>query len=253
MNMHCGTTLFSIVTNDGIVIGADSMIDYDGQTGKFRKLQVIRNAVIACEGIGVINKKETGKTVYRVDQWMAKIESNLPVELNAATIANHIQKRHPFIRLFRHKKEREHFYHQQFTKGYLTDFLIGSISQAQMSLLQVRLSVNVEERRLISTITTHLDGLAPPGSFVRYGAGRMAEINNAFGGNGDAYQNMLVGTNGNFKRLIEGEKVTLDELCNIVRCAISLEAKANPEMVGPPFVIATLQPSKPVAVASYNE
>jgi hypothetical protein len=252
MNAHCGTTLFSGVTNDGIVIGADSMIDYDGHADIFPKLQVVRNAVIACEGLGVIRNPKTGKIVYRVDQWMAKIESGLPVEPDAATIASCIENSHPFIRLF--EAESESFYYKQYEKGgYLADFLIASICQARMSLFRVRLAIDTEERRLAFTITTHFDGLSPQSSFAAYGAGRTGEINKAFGGNCDAYQDMLVGTNGYFGRLIKGEKVTLDELRDIVRCAIFLEAKANPETVGPPFVIATLQPSKPVAVASYSQ
>jgi hypothetical protein len=252
MNPHCGTTLFGVVTNDGIVIGADSMIDYDGHANIFRKLQIVRNAVIACEGLGVINERKPGKTVYRADQWMAKIESRLAIEMDAAAIAAYIRKRHPFLRLIRIEQHRQGFEYEQVRKGYLTDFLIASIFQGRVSLLRVRLSVNLKERRLIFTTTTHFNGLAPASSFVYYGAGRLSEINKAFGGQGDAYQDMLVGTNGNFGRLVKGEKVSLDELRDIVRCAISLEAKANPETVGPPFVIATLQPSKPVAVASYS-
>ena len=92
---------------------------------------------------------------------MAKIESRLPVELDAATIANHIEKRHPFIRLFRHEKEREHFYYRQCTKGDLANFLIASIYPARMLLLRVRLAIDTEERRLAFTITTHFDGLSP--------------------------------------------------------------------------------------------
>src|ERR1700680_821412 len=138
MNPHCGTTLFSVVTNDGIVIGADSMVDYDGHTETFRKLQVFRNTVIACEGLGVINQTETGKTLYRVDQWMAKIESCLPAELDAAALASHVRKRHPFIQLYRIEQQRQGLDYYQSTKGYLTDFLIASISRARMSLLRVR-------------------------------------------------------------------------------------------------------------------
>ena len=81
----------------------------------------------------------------------------------------------------------------------------------------------------------------------------MGEIEQAFSGNGDAYQNMLVGTNGGFQRLINHDEVGFDELSDIVRCAISLEAKANPKFVGPPFDVATLQPGKLVEVVSYQE
>jgi hypothetical protein len=88
---------------------------------------------------------------------------------------------------------------------------------------------------------------------LHYEIGRVAEIEKAFSGDGDHYQDMLIRTNGSFARLLGREKVSLNELRNIVRSSIALEAKANPETVGPPFVVATLQPGNPVVVMSYSD
>jgi len=107
--------------------------------------------------------------------------------------------------------------------------------------------------KIVFETTVHFDGPPPVDSFLHHEVGRVAEIKKAFSGDGDAYQDMLIRTNGGFARLLRREEVSLDELRNIARSAIALEAKTNPETVGPPFIIATLQPGNPVVVMSYRE
>ena len=55
MKTNCGTTIFSLVTKYGIAIGADSMARHrDGHEEIFDKLHVVRESVIACEGLGIL-------------------------------------------------------------------------------------------------------------------------------------------------------------------------------------------------------
>jgi hypothetical protein len=263
MTTNVGTTVFSIVTKDAITIGADSMASHhDGHVEAFSKLKVIRNTVIACEGLGVIYKPETtGEVLYRADQWMTEIESSLAAQkINAGIVAHAIQESHPFINLVRIKEILRLFYNRQIDsgKGYLADFFVASASSDGMQLLRVRAKITISmiidgEWRIVFDKTTYFDGHSSVDPFVRYGTGKMAEIDKAFSRNGDAYQDMLIRTNGSFGRLLNGNEVGLDELRDVVRCAISLEAKANPKQVGPPFVVATLQAGKPVSVTSYSE
>jgi hypothetical protein len=66
MKTNCGTTLFSIITKDGITIGADSVArHYDGHVETFSKLRVVRGAVIACEGLSMIKPETIAVVVVR--------------------------------------------------------------------------------------------------------------------------------------------------------------------------------------------
>jgi len=247
-----GTTLFSIIKDDCLVIGADSFAGRkDGKNETMTKLAVVRNAVIACEGMGEFRSNK--KVFYRADKWMTQIEASLPVEINAAILADQIAKTHPFIKLFKSEKTARGLVEFERTKGYLADFLIASASIERLMLIRLRAEISPIQNAVEFNRMTYFDGSAPVSPFVRNGAGRMGEIDQAFTGNGNTYQQMLVCTNGSFKRLIEGNEVTPNELCEIVRCAISLEGKAEHKSVGPPFVVAALQPGKTISVTSYSE
>ena len=265
MKTNCGTTVFGVITRDGITLGADSMArHHDGQTESFRKLHVVRGAIIACEGLGILNVADRPElpdcVLYRADQWMAEIESDPRMEsnANAQTIVHLIETTHPFIKLIRRDEVVREFYKFQYDskKGHLADFLIASASLDELLVIGTRLSMEcvpqlngLVEWKVVFRKTMH----TPVTPFVRYGAGKLAEIDHAFRRNGDSYQDMLASTNGSFADLLDGKEVCLDELREIVRCAISLAAKNNPKQVGPPFVVATLQPGKPVSVTSYSE
>jgi hypothetical protein len=268
MTANCGTTIFGITTNDGITIGADSMARHpDGQMEIFRKLHVVGDSVIACEGLGILNLPEktegSDSVLYRADQWMAEIEADPRIELNAnaMTIVNFIETTHPFIELIRREEIIREFYKFQCDskKGYLADFLVASAFHEEMLVIRKRIRMtltshtNGPEWNIVFDGTTYPDRDSPINPFIRYGAGKMGQIDKAFSGDGDCYHKMFVLTNGSFSKLRDGGKVSLDELRNTVRSAISLEAKANPKQVGPPFVVATLQPGKPVSVTSYSE
>src|ERR1700730_3554007 len=106
MRANFGTTVFGIATKDGITIGADSMArHHDGHVECFRKLHLIDGSVIACEGLGILDladKPETTDLVsYRADLWMAGIEADPRLELNANAerIVSFIETSHPFIEL----------------------------------------------------------------------------------------------------------------------------------------------------------
>ena len=265
MKINCGTTLFAVITKDGITVGADSMArHHDGETESFCKLHVVRDAIIACEGLGILNVADMpelpDRILYRADQWMAEIQSDPRMESNAdaRNIVSLIETSHPFIDLIRRDDVLREFYRFQCDsqKGYLAQFLVASASHDELLLIGTRLSMDSVpqpngpvEWRVVFRKTIH----TPVTPFVRYGAGKLAEIDNAFLRNGDCYKDMIASTNGGFADLLDGEEVNLDRLREIVRCAISLAAKHNPKQVGPPFVIATLQPGKPVSVISYSE
>ena len=268
MTVNCGTTIFGISTKNGITIGADSMARHpDGHTEIFRKLHVVRRCVIACEGLGILNvpDKPIGSDIalYRADQWMAQIETDQRIKENAdaTTIASLIETTHPFIDLIRREEVVREFdkVQRDSQKGYLADFLVASAFPAENLAIRIRIRMapvahsNGPKWKVFFDRTTYPDRVSPVGPYIRYGAGKLVEIDKAFSGDGDRYQDMLALTNGGFARLLNGNELSLDELRNAVRSAISLEAKANPEQVGPPFVVATLQPSEPVSVTSYNE
>jgi hypothetical protein len=189
MKTNCGTTIFSIITKHGITIGADSFArHHDGHIEAFSKLRVIRGAVIACEGLGMIKPETTGDVPhYRADQWMAEIESSLPVELNAEIIARAIETTHPFLQLVRVEEMIRLFYDSQFHsgKGYLADFLIASATSDRMLLLRVRAKMVLISQlddpqwRVVFDKTAHLDRHSPIDPFVRHHAGKHAEIDKA--------------------------------------------------------------------------
>jgi hypothetical protein len=254
MKAYSGTTLFSIVTTDGIVVGADSLAGgKDGHTETLTKLHAVGRGVIACEGLGALQMSKFGAVDYRADEWMKEVERCLSVEADAHTIARYIATAHPFLEMFKVEKQAYGLIQHNDWKGYLAEFLVASASEHQFSVLAIRASVRHEQWTVEFTTTLHFDGMPPINSFVRHGVGRIAEIDKAFSRNGDAYYDMLTGTDGSFERLIEGQVVSLYDLRDVVRCALRLETKANPQFVGPPFVIATLQPSKLIEIVTYTE
>jgi hypothetical protein len=268
MRANFGTTVFSITTKDGITIGADNMArHHDGRVECFRKLHLIHGSVIACEGLGIldmVDKPETTDLVsYRADLWMAGIEADPRLELNANAerIVSFIETSHPFIELIRCEEVLHEFHKFQVDsgKGYLADFLVASASFGELLVVRTRArmtlvtQLDAAEWKIVFDRSIRHDGRPQTNPFVRHGAGKTAQIDSAFSGNGDHYQDMLIRTNGSFMRLLNGSEVSLDELRDIVRCAMSLEAEANPKQVGPPFVVATLQPRKPVSVTTYGE
>lgn len=252
MRISFGTTILALIKEDCIVIGADSLASSkDGQNETMTKLMVIGNAVIACEGMGKF--WDSDGVHYRVDEWMAHIKTNVPPDIDAASLSEIVKRTHPFKEMFKSEKKARGLYGFQCTKGYLGDFVIGSASSDRVELIHIRVAVGTFEFSIAFTDISSLNYIPPVRPFVRYGAGRMGEIDKAFGGKGDGYQEMLVRTNGGFQRLIDGQEVALDELRGIVRCAISLESKAEHKSVGPPFIVATLQPSKSIFVTTYEE
>jgi len=251
MKIYSGTTLFSIVTRAGIVVGADSKLAGDRNIDSMTKIQRIGyHAVIACAGFSSLHETKTGQPRCRLDKWMREIAQNLPVETDAHVIARIIETAHPLVDIVEQDGDLlwEQLWDFQQPQDHFATFMVASVFLNRFSLLTVNLSVNYEERKIVFTPTTHFDGPAPIGAFKHHGVGRIAEIEKAFSRDGDAYQYMVSDTYGSFERLIEGQEVSLDELRDIVCCAISLEAEANPEHVGPPFVTATLQPGKLVEV-----
>ena len=250
MKAYCGTTLFSLITQHGIVVGADSLAAArDGHIEYMTKLRAVStNAVIACEGTGRLSKDKGGIASYNAEEWMREVELNLPAEADAQFIANYIEKKHPFLDMFKIEQQAFGLLHNQDRKGYLAEFLVASISGTLFSLITVKVSIDESQWSVVFKPTTHYHGEPPIRSFVRHRAGRAGEIDKALRQEGDAYHYMLSGTRGAFDRLIKGQVVSLDELRDTVRCALKLEAKANPQYVGPPFVIATLQPIKPIEV-----
>ena len=264
MKTNFGTTIFGLITNSAITIDADSMARHnDGHHEIFRKLHMVRRSVIACEGLGILkpfNKPETAELVpYRADQWMAEIESDPRLELkaDARAILSFIETSHPFIELIRVEEVLRDFHKFQINsgKGYLAEFLVASAFPDELLVLRtkVRMEARGPEWKIVFDRPANRERQPAVNSFVRHGAGKIAQIDNAFSGKGNRYQDMLVHTNGSFMRLLNGHEVSLDELRDIVRCAIALEAKASPEQVGPPFIVATLQAGKPVSVTSYSE
>lgn len=249
--MHYGTTILALLTREGIVIGADSLSHGDyGHTISFAKLQSLGNhTVVACEGLGLLENIHTGDITYRADEWVKK---HLPAELGAFALADLIERIHPFRQLISTDtsitlKDR------QLERGHLAEFLIASASENWITLLRVRIEMKLKEWKLAFLPTIEFDGIPPTDRFKFHTSGRAAQINHAFSRDGDAYKNMVLWTEGAFQRFIEGAEVSLDERRTIVRCAILLEAKANPEAVGPPFVIATLEPGKFVSMTSYAQ
>src|SRR5580698_73973 len=95
MKIYSGTTILALVARDGIVIGADSLSHGDdGQTISFTKLHAVgKHTVVGCEGLGLLENIYTAKTTYRVDEW---VKEHLPAEADALTLANFIEKTHPF-------------------------------------------------------------------------------------------------------------------------------------------------------------
>jgi hypothetical protein len=265
MKMNCGTTIFGLIAKNGITFGADSMArHHDGQTEYFCKLHVVHEAIIASEGLGILNVSDVpglpDRVLYRADQWMAGIEFDPRVKsnANARNIAKFIETSHPFIDLIRRDDVLREFYRFQCDsqKGYLADFLVASASLDELLVIGTRLSMELvsqlngpPEWRVVFRGTTHT--LVAP--FARFGAGKLAEIDDAFRRNGNCYQDMTSRTNGRFTDLLDGKPVSLDELSKIVRSAISLAARNNPNQVGPPFVVATLQLGKSVSLTSYSE
>lgn len=254
MKSYCGTTIFCLIAGDCIVIGADSMAGSKNcPIDSMTKLRPIHNCIIACEGLGALYKMETGVIYYRADEWMAKVEQNFQFATDARTIASLIEATHPFVDIFKVERQAYSLYEYQKGKGYLAEFLVVSIVAERFSVVTVRASVDGMNWKIVFKTTVHLDRPSPINSFLHHEVGRIGEIKKAFSGNGDTYEDMLVRTDGSFGRLLGGEKVGLDELRNIARSVIALEAKANPETVGPPFSIATLQHGKPVVVMSYSK
>lgn len=255
MKTNCGTTIFSLVTENGIVIGTDSLAKHDdGHREIFRKLHVVCGSVIACEGLGIskpFKKRETAELVpYRADEWMAEIESDPRLELkaDARAILNFIETSHPFIELIRVEEVLRDFYKIQIDsgKGYLAEFLVASAFPNELLVLRtkVRMEACGPEWKIVFDRPANRERQPVVNSFVRHGAGKIAQIDNAFSGKGNRYQDMVTRTNGSFMQLLNGHEVSLDELRNIVRCAIAMEAKANPEQVGHPL---SLQPCKPAS------
>ena len=251
MKAYCGTTILALVTREGIVVGADGLSQgFDGQAISFTKLQAIGNeTIVACEGLGLLQNINTGEITYRVDDWVKKY---LSAEMDAFAITDFIKKNHPFRQLILtdtgiNLRER------QVSRSHLAEFLIASVRGNRVTLLRQRIEMKVKEWKLAFLPTVEFDGIPPADRFKHYTSGRATQINNAFSRDGDAYHDMVVRTAGAFKRLIDGAEVSLDERRAIVRCAILLEAKANPEVVGAPFLIASLEPGKFVTMTSYTQ
>jgi hypothetical protein len=193
---------------------------------------------------------------------MVELEASLAAEPDARMIAHSIESGHPFLNLVLDMDNVREFHKSQNDSGktYLADFLIASVSQGEMLITKLRARMEIfsgldipHPYRIVFDKTTYLDGISPINTFIRYGSGKIAEIDDAFSGNGNSRDYMLTRTDVGFKRLIEGDEVRLNELGDIVRCGIALEAKAHPKQVGPPFIVATLQPRKPVSFTSHNE
>ena len=248
--MNHGTTVYAIVTKQGMVICADGKAitthNFPTPPEGFLKLMPIhKRLVVTCEGMGAFSG-------YCFHHWVQGVESDSPSNLETRALAATILRKIP--EPFRDSFKKTRFATKQMLdyqerKGYIANFFIAH------NLVLHRIIVSVDKPRGTITANTVIecDGESMEAPFKGYGAGRFIEIENALTDrNSNAHKEVSTEIPMIFNRLFIGKKLSQDELCAVARKLITLQAKANPEHVGPPFRIATLYPRHPVTVTDYR-
>jgi len=245
--MNHGTSIYAIITKQGIVIGADSkaaLTNFGTPPDGFLKLVSIhKRVVVACEGMCAF-------TGYCFHEWVTAIESKLSPDLEADALARAIEREisEPFRQAFRKIKGAAHqMLNYSARKGHLASFFIAY----GFTLRQIIVSVDEPKRAITANTEVKSDRepreLTPKG----YGAGRFKEIEKAiYERNSDAHKNILALHPVGFKRLLNGQELSQEELGTIMRSLIQIQAKADPEHVGPPFRIATIYPGQTIRVTN---
>lgn len=185
---------------------------------------------------------------------MAGLKSRLSSRPNAWQLARIVRMRHPFKGLIRTCREELH--RNQYPRGYLAHFLIGSVAAGEATLIELKVRIapadaQIPEERLLFETTIIFDG--PMSELSRpkpHTVGRADRIKRALSGSGHAHKSMLIRTCGRFQRFCDGQDLRLNELRNIILCLLRMEAHsgASREYVGLPFRVATLEPGKPILV-----
>ena len=165
MKIYSGTTLLSVIKGDCIALGADNLVSFKkGDPMIMTKLSVVRNAVVATACMGTLTDEDTDEVLYCAGEWIEQIETGVSLETDAAVIAQFIRETHPFIQLVETEKTFMCLREFQATNGYLTDFLIGSVSASRIMLIRLAAVIDpVEGLRFKETI--YFDGHPPISPF----------------------------------------------------------------------------------------